>query len=190
MPRGDRVLPHGSPGEGLLLPRHSPGLSELPPLQPRPWVWDPPGSQLPPRMGTHWWPPRSRGDGRDLERRGWRRVALVAGGPGGRAGRDSGHPQPAPPGTSGPDSTSQPSLIIPNPHPGRRVNKACLVFPRPSSPSPGPLTYSNSFHTGAIPSLEGHLQELSRVGRGRGADPRQEAKASRNLHICALRDVK
>lgn len=117
------------------------------------------------RVGTHRRPPGSRGDGRDPRGRGWRRVAL-----------GQRPPLPAPPGSSGPDSTSPARLIIPNPHPGRRINKACLLLPRRSGPSAGPLPYSSSFHTATIPSLEGHLQELSRVGRGRGADPRQEAK--------------
>lgn len=182
MSRGDRVLPHGRRG-GAAPPGQRgsvPGLSELPPLQPRPGVWQPQGHgrDTTPAWGPTGAPHAAEGMG------GPQAPGLAAGGPGGRAGRDRGHPHPTLLGAAAPTPHPSPSLIIPNPHPGRRINKACLVLPGPSRPSPGPLTYSNSFHTATIPSLEGHLQELSRVGRGRGADPRQEAKQE-PAHLCS-----
>lgn len=88
---------------------------------------------------------------------------LAAGGP--VAVRDGGHPHPSPPGPSSPDSTSPAQPDYPQSTSQRRINKARLVPPAPRRPPLGRLHIPTAFHTGTVPSLEGHLQELSRVGK-------------------------
>lgn len=80
-----------------------------------------------------------------------------------------GHPHPSPPGTSSPDSTSlaQPDYPQSTSQPADKqsVSGCPLSPPLRTDPPLGRLHIPTAFHTGTIPSLEGHLQELSRVGR-------------------------
>lgn len=156
--------PRCSPGRGSGLPQaHSCPL-------PRPWT------------GTR----HTRGVPSYTQRRGRagpRALGLAAGGPGGCAGRGA---IPIPPllGPAAPTPHPQPSLIIPNPHPSRRINKACLVPPPPRRPCPGPLTYSNSVSHWDHPVIRGSFAGAVKGGQGGAGltpNPWQEADAHSNL---------